>query len=114
MIAPRQPDLFNAPVPARQTDTSKAAAASLDRAAPRLRRLVLQAIRDAGAVRRAREPGRPPVGGLTADEVAQRLKLSPLTARPRVAELNKLGLIRDSGIRRKNHSGRTAIVWVAP
>jgi predicted ArsR family transcriptional regulator len=97
-----QGDLFNAPVPARQTDTSKAAAASLDRAAPRLRKLVLQAIRAAGA------------GGLTADEVAQRLKLSPLTARPRVCELNKLGEIRDSGIRRENRSGRTAIVWVAP
>jgi hypothetical protein len=104
--ARKQADLFDLPVPARATDTSKAAADSMNRAAPRLRRLVLQAIREAGPVRDG-------VGGMTADEVAARLELSPLTARPRVCELNKLGQIHDSRVRRKNRSGHKAIVWVA-
>lgn len=49
--------------------------------------------------------------GLTADEVAERLDLTPFTIRPRVTELNKLGLIEDSGLARENESGARAIVW---
>lgn len=48
---------------------------------------------------------------LTADEVAERLGLSVLSVRPRVCELSALGSIYDSGERRKNASGRSAIVW---
>ena len=50
-------------------------------------------------------------GDYTADEIAARLNRSILYVRPRCAELNKLGLIEDSGIRRANSSGRKAIVW---
>lgn len=49
--------------------------------------------------------------GLTADEVAGRLGLSILSVRPRITELARLGKVRDSGDRRPNASGRTAIVW---
>lgn len=47
----------------------------------------------------------------TADEVATSLGMSVLSVRPRVTELYKLNLIEDSGDRRKNASGRKAIVW---
>ena len=49
--------------------------------------------------------------GLTADEVAGRLGLSILTVRPRITELARDGKVRDSGDRRRNVSGKRAIVW---
>jgi hypothetical protein len=50
--------------------------------------------------------------GATADEIAVAIKRSFFTVRPRVSELNKMGLIADSGQRRANAtSGRSAIVW---
>jgi hypothetical protein len=49
--------------------------------------------------------------GATADELAGVLKHSPFTTRPRCTELRAMGLIRDSGDRRLNSSGRRAIVW---
>ncbi|MGU3316308.1 hypothetical protein ACLBWH_12225 [Sphingomonas sp. M6A6_1c] len=49
--------------------------------------------------------------GLTADEVAGRLGLSILSIRPRLTELARLGRVRDSGSRRRNVSGKQAIVW---
>lgn len=51
--------------------------------------------------------------GLTADEVAGRLGMSILSIRPRVTELTRLGKVRDSGVRRPNASGKSAIVWMA-
>lgn len=50
--------------------------------------------------------------GLTADEVASTLSQSILAIRPRLSELKLKGLIKDSGLRRKNHSGRNAVVWI--
>lgn len=50
-------------------------------------------------------------GNFTADEIAQRLGISILTSRPRVAELVKKGYLQDSGQRRQNASGRPAAVW---
>jgi hypothetical protein len=50
--------------------------------------------------------------GATADELAQLLRRSPFTTRPRCTELQSFGQIHDSGQRRKNASGRNAIVWV--
>lgn len=52
-------------------------------------------------------------GELTADEIAADLGYSVLSIRPRVTELGALGLIYDTGITRKNASGRPAIVWKA-
>lgn len=92
---------FDWPVPARDTDTSRAAAEAISAEAPRLRELVLEQIRNAGRAH-----------GLTADEAARRLRRSVLAIRPRVTELSNAGLIRDSGARRSNASGRGAIVWV--
>jgi len=50
-------------------------------------------------------------GSLTADEVAELLGESVLAIRPRLSELRKLGRIADTGLRRKNQSGRSANVW---
>ncbi|PTT79999.1 hypothetical protein DBR41_20695, partial [Pseudomonas sp. HMWF010] len=67
----------------------------------RLQRLTAAAIRDAGAA------------GLTADELASQLELSRYSIQPRTSELKLKGLIRDSGARRPNETGKQAIVWVA-
>jgi len=48
---------------------------------------------------------------LTADKVAVRLERSPFSIRPRVAELNKLGLIAAAPDRAVNESGMTAHRW---
>ncbi len=53
-------------------------------------------------------------GASTADELADRCMASILAVRPRLSELRRLGLVRDSGNRRKNVSGRRAIVWELP
>lgn len=48
---------------------------------------------------------------MTADELATALGFSVLTIRPRVAELKKQLLIKDSELRRRNESGKFAVVW---
>lgn len=48
---------------------------------------------------------------MTADEIAEHLGESILYIRPRVTELSMLDRIEDSGERRKNISGQSAIVW---
>jgi hypothetical protein len=50
---------------------------------------------------------------MTADEVADFVGESLLTIRPRMTELKRLGLLRDTGARRANASGRQAVVWEA-
>ena len=98
----RQPDLFDVypDVPAaRAADTSIAAAEAIAESAAGLRERVLEAVRAAGAF------------GLTPDEAAIQLQLTPFTTRPRFSELREKGLITDSGLRRANASGRKAIVW---
>jgi predicted ArsR family transcriptional regulator len=79
-------------------DTSKAAAESARHRAVALRNAVLKTIADSA--------------GLTADEVAEKLGESILAIRPRVSELGAQFKITDSGYRRRNDSGRNAIVWV--
>lgn len=93
-------DLFAYPnTPGAQpSDTSRAAGASMAKAAPKLREAVLKAFEKSK--------------GMTADECAGRLGLSILSIRPRVTELSRLGKLRDSGERRANGSGRKAAVWV--
>jgi hypothetical protein len=51
--------------------------------------------------------------GLTDEEIAFRLSMNPSTERPRRIELQRAGLVIDSGERRKTKSGREAVVWVA-
>lgn len=102
-----QGDLFSGPVAARSDDTSQAAAQALEGEAVRLRRVVYLAIRAASPV--DKEAG---TGGLTADEVSEKVSIGILTGRPRCSELRKDGLIRDSGLRRPSSTGRaTMIVW---
>jgi predicted ArsR family transcriptional regulator len=78
-------------------ETSRAAAESVSNAAC-VRGKVLRAIRR--------------LGDATADEVAAHLNIDRLTVRPRCSELSAMGKIIDSGVRRKNGSGRNAIAWV--
>jgi hypothetical protein len=86
----------------RNVDTSIAAAAALAPKLGRLQRLAVDAIRDAGA------------HGLTTDELAARLDMDRWSIQPRTSELRSKGLIRDSGQRRPNATGKAAIVWIAP
>jgi hypothetical protein len=84
----------------QKTDTSKAAASKISPLAPMLRQQVLDAIEAAGD------------NGLTADEIAKKLKLAVTSTRPRTTELKLKGKIKDSGTRRKNAGGCSSIVWV--
>jgi hypothetical protein len=100
---PEQLDLLDYPNSPgwQRPDTSVEAALALLLEIGRLQAAVLAAIRASGE------------SGLTADEAAVNLGLTPFTARPRATELSKRGLIEDSGARRVNLSGRRAIVWRA-
>lgn len=101
-----QPDLFSFEPPKTYPEspgfkvggTSQEAAESMDESSDTLR------MRALAILQRER---------LTSDEVAERMGRSILAVRPRVTELHKLSLIRDTGERRKNASGRRANVWVA-
>ncbi len=84
----------------RGIDTSIAAAEALASKCGRLQKLTLQAISDAG------------IAGLTADECAERLSSDRWSIQPRTSELRRKGLVIDSGMRRRNATGKAAIVWV--
>ncbi len=77
------------------TPTSHAAAESVD--ADTLRGLALDYLQAQG--------------DHTADEIAAGLRIDRLAIRPRCSELKAKALIRDSGVRRPNASGKSAIVW---
>ena len=47
----------------------------------------------------------------TADGIAEDLNLSPLSIRPRLTELQYMGLVEDSSLRARNISGKKAIMW---
>lgn len=83
----------------RQTDTSKAAAQSMKPTKDLLRAGVLAQF------------SAHPTNGLTADECAALMQCDKLSIRPRFTELKLDGLIKDTGARRRNDSGRSAIVW---
>ena len=85
----------------RNVDTSIAAANALAPKLGRLQRMAEAAIREAGLY------------GLTADERAARLGMDRWSIQPRTSELRRKGLIRDSGLRRPNATGKQAIVWIA-
>ena len=82
-------------------DTSVAAAIALAPKLGRLQRMAQSAIREAGWT------------GLTADELAAGLGTDRWSIQPRTSELRRKGLIRDSGRRRSNVTGKQAIVWIA-
>lgn len=85
----------------RGVTTSVAAARDIEMSVGRLQRIALSAIRTAGA------------RGLTTNELAARVRVARDSIQPRTSELRERGLIRDSGARRLNPSGKQAIVWVA-
>jgi predicted transcriptional regulator len=85
----------------RGVSTSMEAADALAPKLGPLQKTVLDAVRNAGA------------RGLTTNELADRLRIDRGTAQPRTSELKRLGLIRDSQVRRPNSNGKRAIVWVA-
>jgi len=85
----------------RGMETSVAAAVALSPSLGRLQHMVLDVIRAAG------------MRGLTADELAASLGMSCWSIQPRISELKREGLIRDSHQRRLNVTGKEAIVWVA-
>lgn len=93
------PDLFTYPQHPgwKRTDTSLAAATAVKFTANTLRASVLHALRA--------------YGNMTADECAELLRADKLSIRPRFSELHNMGKIRDTGDRKKNASGRSAIVW---
>jgi predicted transcriptional regulator len=51
--------------------------------------------------------------GLTAHEIAQALDVDRASIQLRLSELRRKGLVVDSGQRRRNESGKRAIVWLA-
>jgi len=79
----------------KKEGTSKEAALSID--ASTLRAKALQVIASSQ--------------GLTADEVAEKMNMSVLSIRPRVTELKRMGRIEETGVTRKNQSGRNAAVY---
>ena len=85
----------------RNVDTSVAAANALAPKLGRLQKMALEAIKASGWL------------GLTADELAAALEMDRWSIQPRTSELRRKGLIRDSGLRRPNGTGKMAIVWVA-
>lgn len=84
---------------ARHVDTSMDAADQMEKRAPLLRDACLQMLQRCS-------------GGLTADEIADRLVVSPLSIRPRLSELKRMGRVKDSGVRRRNRSGKNAAVMI--
>jgi predicted transcriptional regulator len=85
---------------AKGSDTSVAAAQSMESQAASLRAQILDLLR--------KNPD-----GLTTDEIEVITGLSHQTASPRMWELHKRSLIGDSGKRRKTRSGRMATVYRA-
>lgn len=83
---------------AKDTETSRVAADQMEKPAETIRRRCLEVLR---------------IEPLTADQVADALQLSVLTVRPRISELNKQGKIGPTVERRRNASGKRAVVWTA-
>jgi hypothetical protein len=86
----------------RGVETSEEAAQALAPKCGRLQRLTLEAIGQRGAT------------GFTFEEAANDLELDFRSIQPRISELRSKGLVVDSGQRRRNASGKRAIVWTLP
>ena len=83
---------------ARRNECSREAAEAMNGRAERLRDAALSLLKDTA---------------LTADEIAALLKETVLATRPRITELKAMGLIYNTGKKRKNISGVNASVWRA-
>ena len=83
------------------SETSQAAAESIEPTAGTLRAQVLEFLRGRGLF------------GATDHEMQEALNMNPSTQRPRRNELNRQGLIQRVQMTRKTPSGRKAVVWVA-
>lgn len=81
--------------------TSRAAAEAIADGAPTLRRRVFGALEAAAP------------DGMTDEEMQVALRMSANTQRPRRVELERAGLVEDSGRTRPTRAGRLAVVWVA-
>lgn len=92
-------DLFTYPQSPgyKARSTSQAAAQATQSRAPRLRQLCIDQLLLNGP--------------LTSDEIADALRIDRLSIRPRLSELGRAGRVIDSGMRRKNASGKSAICW---
>lgn len=77
--------------------TSHAAAAAAASSAPRDRARVLALIRESGPI--------------SDEAIADALALNPSTARPRRVELQRDGLIRESGHKGRTRAGRACNLW---
>lgn len=101
MEAPRQlpfGPVYRGLAGSQPTDTSRAAAAKVTLTIALRQSIVLAALKR--------------IGPSTGDELMAHLKTTnPNAVRPRLTELRKLGMIRDTGARRPTPSGGTAIVW---
>ena len=109
----KQASLFDAPAPpvkatleyrapfAKDSDTSRAAAASVEHGAESLCAVIFAAIKAAGD------------HGMTCFEVEERFALKHQTASARLWDLHtKTTVLMDSGRRRPTSSGRKAVVWI--
>jgi hypothetical protein len=94
---------FSAPFQAH-SETSRDAAKSIEPEAASLRGKVFKVL----SVLRMYT-----FNGLTDEEIQGFLDMNPSTERPRRIELVRLGLVEDSGQKRKTASGRLATVWRA-
>lgn len=84
----------------KRTDTSREAAEAMKPTAATLRDKALRAIGAAG------------LNGLTSEELAAVIGVERVSIQPRTSELRELEKIEDSGQRRRNGSGKRAIVWI--
>ena len=97
-----EPPAATPPAPhVRGSETSKAAAETIQPHAGRLRELVCRFLADRGEQ------------GATDEELCEALNLQSDTGRARRCGLRDTGHVTDSGRRRPTRSGRKATVWVA-
>lgn len=94
-------ELEPAPPYVKKYDTSREAAEKIIGKAGELRFRVYHRIRLSGEF------------GCTDEQIQKAERMDPSTQRPRRVELVRAGLVRDSGRKRRTHSGRFAVVWVA-
>ena len=74
---------------------------ALEFVAPKLSGLRLKALQSLASVH----------PGLTGSQVAEKMDAWLYSVKPRLTELERMGLVRDSGERAKNDRGRQEIVW---